>query len=195
MVNKWFLMLVLELLYNLEIMAFFAFYAFAEQELHKHGIKKYYLEVLQQNNKAKALYERIGFSVVREFLVMQLTQPSEISNNINEFNFFDLKNLTLVKPSYEHSYNIIKQNQNLYKVAYIKDKITAFCVYNADNGSLIQLGYYNISDLKEVIKYIACKYKSIITKNIDMSYHSVVEMMLSIGFKEIVSQYEMVKDI
>lgn len=133
---------------------------------------------------------------------MQLTQPSEISNNINievsklsEFNFFDLKNLTLVKPSYEHSYNIIKQNQDLYKVAYIKDKITAFCVYNADNGSLIQLGYYNISDLKEVIKYIACKYKSIITKNIDMSYHSVVEMMLSIGFKEIVNQYEMVKDI
>lgn len=60
---------------------FSALYAFAEHELRKHGIKKYYLEVLQQNDRAKSLYERNGFSVVREFSVMQLTKASEVSNH------------------------------------------------------------------------------------------------------------------
>lgn len=60
---------------------FSALYAFAEHELRKCGIKKYYLEVLQQNDRAKSLYERNGFSVVRELSVMQLTNASEVSDN------------------------------------------------------------------------------------------------------------------
>lgn len=183
---------------------FSALYAFTEHELCKCGIKKYYLEVLQQNNRAKTLYERNGFSVVREFSVMQLMKASEVSNNRSiqvikfaEFDFSDVNALTLVKPSYEHSYNVIKKNQNLYKVAYLEkgSRITAFCVYDANYGSVIELGYYNIFDLQEVLKYITCNHEAVIAKNIDTSYCSVMEMLLSIGFKQIASQYEMVKEL
>lgn len=183
---------------------FSALYVFAEQELRKRGIKKYYLEVMQQNDSAKVLYQRNGFSVVREFSVMQLTGISKESNNQNiqavkftEFDFSAVNNLTLVNPSYEHSYNIIKKNANLYKVRYLKNGsgITAFCVYNADDGRVIELGYGNLSDLKEVLIDIASKYKKVIAKNIDSSYCSVIEMFLSIGFQQIASQYEMVKEI
>lgn len=183
---------------------FSALYAFAEQELRRYGIKKYYLEVLQQNGRAKALYERQGFSVVREFAVMRLENISEKIKNSNiytvsfsEFDFADINNLTLVKPSYEHSYNVIKNNVQLYNAAYIKDKedITAFCIYNIEDGRIIELGYGNILDLKEVIIYLASSYKIIIAKNIDTSYCDVTEMFLSAGFKQIASQYEMVKEI
>lgn len=183
---------------------FSGLYAFAEHELCKCGIKKYYLEVLRQNDRAKALYERNGFSVVREFSVMQLTKAFEISDNVSvrimkfaEFDFSDVNGLTLVKPSYEHSYNIIKKNPNLYNVAYFEknSRITAFCVYDADRGSIVELGYYNIFDLKEVLKYIACNHEAVIAKNIDTSYCVVMEMLSSIGFEQIASQYEMVKEL
>ncbi len=183
---------------------FSALYAFTEHELCKCGIKKYYLEVLQQNDRARTLYERNGFSVVREFSVMQLMKASKVSNTRNiqvvkfsEFDFSGLNALVLAKPSYEHSYNVIKKNQNLYKVAYLKkdSKITAFCVYDANYGSIIELGYYNISDLKEVLKYITCRHEVVIAKNIDTSYCSVIDMLLSIGFRQIAGQYEMVKEL
>lgn len=182
---------------------FTSLYAYAEQELHKYGIEKYYLEVLQQNIRAKSLYERNGFSVVREFSVLQLTELFEKYDNQNvqvvkleEFNFSNLYTLTLVKPSYEHSYSVIMKNPELYKVSYLESnhKIMAFCVYDVNDGRLIELGYYNISDLKEVLKYIATNYDVVIAKNIDTSYSSLIEMMLSIGFKQITSQYEMVKE-
>ena len=183
---------------------FSALYAFAEHELRKCGIKKYYLEVLQQNDRAKSLYERNGFSVVRELSVMQLTNASDVSDNrgiqvvgFAEFDFSGVSDLTQVMPSYEHSYNVIKKNPHLYKVAYLENdsRITAFCVYDADAGSLTELGYDHVADLKEVLKYIACHYEAVVAKNIDTSYCSVMEMMLSIGFQLIAGQYEMVKEI
>lgn len=183
---------------------FTSLYAYTEHELYRHGVKKYYLEVLQQNVRAKSLYERNGFSVVRKFSVMQLTKSSGKSNDqriqvvrLAEFDFSNVSALILVKPSYEHSYNIIMKNSDLYRVAYLESdsRITAFCVYDVNGGRLIELGYYNIPDLKEVVKYIACSYETVIAKNIDESYCPLIEMMLSIGFKQIASQYEMVKEI
>ena len=108
---------------------FSGLYAFTERQLCKSGIKKYYLEVLQQNDRAKALYERNGFSVVREFSVMQSTKITEASNNksiqtvgLAEFDFSGVNGLVLVAPSYEHSYSVIKRNQSLYHVAYFEKK-------------------------------------------------------------------------
>ena len=73
--------------------------------------------------------------------------------------------------------------------------ITAYCIYDDKCGRLIMLGYHDIADLKEVLKYIADKYGTVIAKNIDTSYGSLIDMMLSIGFKQIAFQYEMVKEI
>lgn len=183
---------------------FSSLYTFAEQELLKCGIRKYYLEVLQENERAKVLYERQGFSVAREFSVMQFMGISEKDSSqhvqsapLIEFDFSTVKHLTLVNPSYEHSYHIIKKSANFYRVFYTKDErdITAFCIYNTNDGRVIELGYCSLTDLKEVLLHLASDYKTVIAKNIDMSYCSVMEMLLSIGFKQISSQYEMVKEI
>lgn len=183
---------------------FTSLYAHTQQELCKHNIKKYYLEVIQENTRAKSLYERNGFSIVREYSVMRLTELIHKGNHQNvqiktlkEFNFSNVNTLTLIKPSFEHSYHVIMKNPEFYKVAYLENdsKIEAFCVYSAHNGALIELGYDNLSDLKDILIYLASNYKTISAKNIDASYTSLIEMMQSIGFKEYVSQYEMVKDI
>lgn len=179
-------------------------FSFAEQKLRKCGIKKYYLEVLQQNTRAKALYERKGFSVAREFSVMQLTGKTEAGKSpdiqdikLTAFDFSAVSSLTLVKPSYEHSYNIIRKNAGIYDVVYLKNRgrITAFCVYCADGGRVVELGYSSLLDLKKVLIYIASACEKVTAKNIDTSYTAVMEMLISIGFKQIAEQYEMVKEI
>lgn len=183
---------------------FTSLYAYTEQELCKHGIKKYYLEVLQHNVRAKSLYERNGFSITREFSVMQLDKLLGECNaknvqvvELEEFNFIEAKKLVQVKPSYEHSLDVIRKNADLYRVAYLKScgNITTYCIYDVKCGRLIMLGYHDIADLKEVLKYIADKYGTVIAKNIDTSYGSLIDLMLSIGFKQIAFQYEMVKEI
>lgn len=179
-------------------------FCFAEQKLRKCGIKKYYLEVLQQNTRAKALYERKGFSVAREFSVMRLTGKTEAGKSpdiqvikLTAFDFSAVSSLTLVKPSYEHSYNIIRKNAGIYDVVYLKNRgrITAFCVYCADGGRVVELGYSTLLDLKKVLIYIASACEKVTAKNIDTSYTAVMEMLISIGFKQIAEQYEMVKEI
>lgn len=183
---------------------FTSLYAYVERQLNRIGIKKYYLEVLQQNTRAKTLYNNNGFMVTREFSVLHLTTSSINYNNpiiqyksLEKFDFSCVNNLTLIDPSYEHSYNVIIKNPELYRVAYLENdcKLTAFCVFSIDNGSLITLAYSNIFSLKEIIKTIASSYKSITAKNIDTSYSALINMMYSIGFTQITSQYEMVKSI
>lgn len=68
-------------------------------------------------------------------------------------------------------------------------------MYDAENGNVVELGYYNIFDLEEVLKYVVCNYEAVIAKNIDTSYCSVVEMLSSVGFEQIASQFEMVKEL
>lgn len=180
------------------------FYEYVEQQLRNKNIKKYYLEVLQQNIKAKSIYERNGFSIVREFSVLQYSNISIKNNSSNvqletleKFEFSKLNNITLIEPSFENSFNVIIKNPQFYNIAYLlnNDRITAFCIYSINHGNLIQMGYDNILALKQVLIYITNNYKSVSAKNIDTSYNSVIEMMISIGFKQITSQFEMVKCI
>lgn len=182
---------------------FSSLYTFAEQELRKRGIKKYYLEVLQQNDTAKAIYEKQGFSIVRAFSVMKLSTAQEKSTAgriscvpLAEFDFSAAHNLTLVNPSFEHSYHVIQKNAAQYSVIYTKDKsgITAFCVYSVSDGRVIELAYCSLADLKQTLLHLAGEYKTVIAKNIDTSYGDVMKLMLSIGFCPIASQYEMVKE-
>lgn len=179
-------------------------YKFNEQELYKNKYQKYYLEVLQQNKNAINLYQKNGFTISREFSIMKCVNPIQISNNndinlvsYSEFDYDTVKHCLLIKPSLEHSENVLRKYSNKYNVAIVEDKnkISAFCVFSLDNGNLIQLGYSSIYDLKKILIFLTNKYNNIIAKNIDTKYIELIEMLYSIGFIEIVKQYEMIKDI
>ena len=46
-------------------------FQFAEQQLARQNVQAYYLEVLQQNRRAIRLYQRLGFSTRREYVVFK----------------------------------------------------------------------------------------------------------------------------
>ena len=100
-----------------------------EQELKKRKIEKYYLEVLQQNDKAISSYKKQGFTITREFSVLNCYNRVKEMNSTKaeyiEFNDFDrnkVSNCKCVNPSYEHSTNILKIAPTCYSVAYSQEK-------------------------------------------------------------------------
>lgn len=176
-------------------------FAFAEQELKHHDIKKYYLEVLQENKKAVQAYQKQGFSVVREFSILKSTGllPEAERNvqctDLEKFDFSGTDSCIHPQPSYEHSTNIIKLNQNRYAVASVQEHgtVTAFCMFSKENGYIIQIGYRDISHLKPVMEWLLSKFDGIIAKNIDGRYTQLLELFDTLGFVCITKQFEMSK--
>ncbi|MGB4984193.1 MAG: GNAT family N-acetyltransferase [Erysipelotrichaceae bacterium] len=179
-------------------------FKYMQKELAKNHIHKYYLEVLQQNDKAISSYKKQGFNVTRHFVVLNASYDDKAKTNNNivyvEFNQFDFNDITHcinIKPSYEHSINVLKANPNFYDISYIKkdNMITAYCVYSKVNGSIVQFGYSNIIDMADIVEALLKRFKNITIKNIDIIYTDLLTMLNDIGFKEVCKQFEMVKTI
>lgn len=186
---------------------------FAEQELKKHQIVKYYLEVLQQNDKAISAYKKHGFTIIRELYGLKFSnkvketdntkaeyEDFEVKAEYEDFEVFDFNKIihcNCIQPSYEHSTNVLKINPNFYSVAYRQknNKISAFCIFSKEDGRVLQLGYTDICELKIIIQYLISKFGNIVVKNIDIFHSQVLEMFYSIGFTEVAKQFEMVKDL
>ena len=98
-----------------------------------------------------------------------------------------------VEPSFEHTTCTIAQNPQLYEVLYLNN--LAYCIYAKRNGEVIQLHYNELDALKEVVSVLITRYPSAMAKNIDCSYCDVIQMLMEIGFTEILKQYEMARDI
>ncbi len=179
-------------------------FSYAEQELKKQHIEKYYLEVLQQNDKAISSYQKQGFTIIRNFSILQANGNGKRAINtgveyipLHDFDWDTVGHCNCLNPSYEHSINILKINPNLYNVACRKenDKISAFCIFSKQNGSIVQLGYSDINTLKLIVRQLLSEFNHIIVKNIDVNYSSILEMLHSINFSEVARQFEMVKTI
>lgn len=179
-------------------------FKFAQQQLQEQGIERYYLEVLQQNDRAIHAYQKQGFSTEREFCVLNLTanlpQDPALQVTCVDLAAFDahrFDDCTRVPPSYEHSDNLLRLHPELYSVAYRQQeqKLTAFCVFSKQDGRLIQLGYTTIDELRQVVRWLMSRYSRIVIKNIDKRCAEVLAMLHSLGAVEVAKQFEMVKEL
>lgn len=176
---------------------FSALFDYTCQQLLQHNIKKYYLEVLQNNHHAVAIYHKKGFCVQRAYSVLTATGPGSGGTwNVSvktyqEFSAFPTK--FSVDPSFEHTSYTIGQNPQLYEVRYLNNR--AYCIYAKKNGTIIQLHYNEPDALEEVLCSLIHQYPSAMAKNIDCCACDVIKILTDIGFKEITKQYEMVRDI
>lgn len=181
---------------------FTSLFSFAEGELQKQGVEKYYLEVLQQNRKAIHAYQKQGFAVCRAFSVLKA--PHRIPDSgacfiaqldLDSFDFEKVRQCVCVPPSFENSTGILMRNPASFAVAYREQEngIEAFCVFHKQRGQLMQLGYADLSQLEEILQWLFSQYPEIVIKNIDKSYPQVMELLLSLGAQGVAEQYEMVE--
>lgn len=177
-------------------------FSFAAGELRKQGVEKYYLEVLQQNQKAINAYQKHGFSVCRAFSVLKAFHRtpdfdtfSMTQVDLDAFDFEKAHQCVCVPPSFENSTAILMRNPASFAVAYREQEngIGAFCVFHKQRGKLMQLGYADLSQLEEILRWLFSQYPEIVIKNIDKSYPQVMKLLLSLGAQEVAEQYEMIK--
>lgn len=177
-------------------------FPYAVGELQKQGVEKYYLEVLQQNQKAIHAYQKQGFAVCRAFSVLKA--PHRIPDSgacsitqvdLDAFDFEKAHQCVCVPPSFENSTAILMRNPASYAVAYREqeNRIGAFCVFHKQRGQLMQMGYADLSQLEEILQWLFSQYPEIVIKNIDKSYPQVIDLLQSLGAQEVTEQFEMVK--
>jgi GNAT superfamily N-acetyltransferase len=176
---------------------FSSLFQYTCQQLQLQGITKYYLEVLQSNHNAVDIYSKKGFQIRRSYSVLTASGPKYTRNeNVTAILYSDFKGFTTttsVAPSFEHTSHAIDGNPQLYEVLFLSD--LAYCIYAKRNGEIIQLHYNDLAALKDVLAALTHQYPSAMAKNIDCNCSDIIEMLKEIGFKEILKQYEMVKDI
>ena len=175
-----------------------------ERQLIRNQVEAYYLEVLQQNKRAIQLYQKHGFAVEREYVVLNSgDRPEEEvpfqgeEREFSQFDFSAVSDCVTVKPCFEHSIGVLQKNSHLYSVRYTREeeRISSFCVYAKANGAILQLGYEDLSALKRILQSLISTFPSVGVKNIDTSYPQVLELFHSLHFKEMTRQFEMSKKL
>lgn len=167
------------------------------QELKRCNISKYYLETLQTNHHAVSIYQKKGFTISREYSVLTGSGPQDGWDNpisVTAYPDFEVFPTAFsAEPSFEHTSHTISQNPHLYEVLYLPQQ--AYCIYAKRTGEIIQMHYNNLDALKEVMAALVKAYRSAMAKNVDLVHGDVLQALQELGFKEIIKQYEMVRDI
>ena len=166
-------------------------------QLNQLKIDRYYLEVLQANSKAISAYSQKGFSIVREYSVLVAKGlNADLNSDVKVMPYAEFRKFHTeisVNPSYEHTTHNISKNPSLYEVLYLAGD--AYCIYAKRNGEVIQMHYNTLAALKDVMTALTAKHPSSMAKNVDFRNGDVIAMLKEIGYREITTQYEMVRDI
>ena len=98
-----------------------------------------------------------------------------------------------MKQPYEHADSMLRLCPDLYEVAYIKaPEISAWCVYKKETGQIVQLGWERMEDLQEIVQWLLVRYSAVTVKNIDFTERQLLEMLATMPFQIVATQYEMV---
>ncbi len=173
-------------------------YAHALPKLHVAGVEKCMLDVVQANARAIRVYERIGFSIKRNFLCFRgeinvpaqsvnvkrvpFTQLAALSNPVHSFYSWDDTN-TAIQTAGEAVYeSYIVQNE--------VGEIIGHFVFNPLNNYVAQLeakeGHF--TDLMNGIRQLS---PSIRVNNVDDRRTDYVQQLLASGLENHINQYEM----
>ncbi len=118
--------------------------------LKEAGVKQYLLEVLQENEKAISVYQKLGFAITRQLnyynqTVNQIRYPnlkesSEIVYTNSYYNQID-KSFHDFPPSWQNSIDSISRSIETFKYlgAYHKTQLVGYCVTETATGDITQI--------------------------------------------------------
>lgn len=180
---------------------------FVEERIKSKGIKKYYLEVLKNNEKAINSYKSKGFDFEREFAVFQFdkSDSEDINQNCDGIKTDSLENFKSevlkvevdVPFSFEYNKTNLDNNIEDYEVVYIKDsaEVSSYIIYMKESGRVAKIAYSQKEDIVVLIENLINRYGKVYIKNVDTRYEELINVLYSISFKYIVGQYEMSKEV
>lgn len=173
------------------------------------GVEQYLLEVIQSNTSAFQLYKKQGFKILREFECFHLdknkynpikTYKVEHINMINSKDWRELKEFWDFQPSWQNSIDSINAVSDafIYSIVRLNDSIVGYGVIDKKTGDIPQIAvnknyrYKGIASsiITDLIKNTDSYNINVI--NVDGESKSMMNLLLKLGFKYGVSQYEMI---
>lgn len=174
-------------------------YAYAISRLKEQGITQCALEVIQDNHRAIRVYERIGFSITRNFLCFngKLQQESE-NLEVRPVPFEQVQCLRTDHQlySWDNVNAAIQTAGSIYTTYLVKrgEKNIGFFTVNPKNGYLAQ---YEASpeEFPSLLAGIQGVHPDVRINNVDQERAEMILFFLSAGLDNHIDQYEMVMQI
>jgi len=175
--------------------------------LKEDSVEQYLLEVLTGNQRAVALYRKLGFVDIRRFAVFRRSEPLP-SGAEPEIRRVDRPNWELFKtfwdghPSWQNSINDVERvaNESVVVCAYVDEKCVGYGVAFKPWASLMQLAVAPAhrrkgigSRILSVLQREVSATKSLKVNNIDKELKGTIAFYEANGFKMVLEQHEMVK--
>ena len=185
----------------------------AMAELAENGIQKYTLEVLQNNERAIHIYEKLGLTITRNFFCytgapilhteakhgIMVVPLADFTDEMRDFPRDWL-------PSWENSDASILRNADNVEVAYISEgsvnasgNIVAYVVFHRTKGLINQLRvrpeYRRRGFATALVKYVWERFGKVTVNNIDQDDESAAAFWSASGLRLYARQFMMEKMI
>ncbi len=174
--------------------------------IEKKKIDYYVLEVLENNDPARKLYEKYGLKFKRKFrcykkdLIVEGYKQFRYTKTINTslLEKIDQEKYVSFNPSWQNSLRAYRNNQSKYYFGGYEDggKLIGYGIIHRERGDILQVGveesYRGIGLEENIIMGIAkaVNKESVTLLNIEDNSYMQVELEKN-GYKNFVNQYEM----
>lgn len=165
--------------------------------LRASGVEHCNLEVIQSNQRAVRVYERIGFSVQKDYSCVksELTAFS-LPVNIQKVAFDEIPKIFMVE---EHWYSwdntkeaisVLGGHYESYLVLNKKENPIGYFTISPSNGYLAQC-FIQLKDFKTLFSGIAQKLPVVQINNIDKERKELISFIEQNSFNTVIKQFEM----
>lgn len=171
--------------------------------------EEFLLEVLEHNEKARALYERFGFIVQRTFDCYEIpvqvvsSTPAVSHALVHDPGILysvDIRQFDLYRPSWQNDIRSIYNARETYRFVGLLDsqELVAYGFVGVEKGDIPQIGILPSWRNDQTVRMICTQLKSLtnakkmILLNVERA-SSLAPWLIGCGFTCFISQYEMVR--
>ena len=179
-------------------------FTFVVSKLKARAVSQYLLEVLTSNERAVALYRRLGFVEVRRFAVLRAQQAIELLNDLAsvELRRIEEPDWKLFQsfwdgyPSWQNSIAAVERvpNERMIVGAYVDGSCVGYGVVFTPAANLMQLAVAPAHRRKgigsRILRALSAR-ETLKVNNIDEELEGSLAFFESNGFKVVLEQFEM----
>jgi ribosomal protein S18 acetylase RimI-like enzyme len=183
-------------------------FAFLVPRLREVGIAQYLLEVLSENDRAVALYRKLGFVETRVLDVFRSNEPVTSLGELPDVSLREVEepDWTLFEsfwdgcPSWQNASAAVERIANVRTIlgAYVGDKCVGYGIVFRPSGNLMQLAVareYRRRGIGSRILAALSPGEALKVNNIDETLKGTLAFFEANKFKIVLRQYEMMKQL
>ncbi|MEO1216541.1 MAG: GNAT family N-acetyltransferase [Bacteroidota bacterium] len=173
-------------------------YTHALPHLKKRGVQNCRLEVIQANDRAIRVYERIGFHKIKSLLSFRGDCKVEnTSLTQSQVKLSSIENLIRQKEqfySWDFTYEAISKNETSFQCYIIDQYDKSYYIINPERNMLV---HYElpVEALPALFSTISSQCENIRLVNVDAARVKFIDALAELGFENYINQYEMMMEM